>query len=438
MREHRLFSSAKLSFSKLRVPVFFVTCLFLLSTLNICAASSTEWDILLGGSSDDLAVGIIQTDDGGFVIVGTTHSFGAGSSDFWLTKLDTMGNMEWNRTYGGPHADTATAIIQTSDTGYAIAGTTNSFGAGDTNFWLVKVDSIGNLQWNQTYGETTAEAKSLTQTSDSGYALVGLQENDTNSSVWLVKTDSMGNLQWNQTYEDNSHSKTVYSVVQLGDNGYVFGGSTNAYSEDIAGDGWLVKTDSEGVMQWNQTYDRNGGFDYVQALIQTSDGGFTFAGNTGGFLGKNVWIVKTDENGNIIWNTIWETPETAYFNGLIQTHDGGYIVTGATASLNGFFNSYMFLINVDVSGNIRWNSTYEGLGDNKALFAVQTDDGDYVLAGTTLLTEEGAHSDIWFAKVDHLGELVPEFPSWTILPLAMTATLIAVLLKSRSICRKGS
>ena len=100
-------------------------------------------------------------------------------------------------------------------------------------------------------------------------------------------------------------------------------------------------------------YDLNVGFDYVQALVQTSDGGFTFAGNTGGFLGKNVWIVKTDENGNITWSTVWETPGTAYFNDMIQTNDGGYIVTGATASFNDFFDSYMFLIKVDVNGNIQ-------------------------------------------------------------------------------------
>jgi len=430
-----MFSSAKLSFSKLRVPVFLLTCLFLLSTLSICVASSTTSDTLFGGSSDDLAVGIIQTDDGGYVIAGTTHSFGAGSSDFWLIKLDTTGNIEWNRTYGGPEADTAAAIIQTSDTGYAIWGTTSSFGAGDTNFWLVKVDSSGNIQWNQTYGQTTAEAKSLTQTSDSGYALVGIQENGTNSSAWLVKTDSFGNLQWNQTYQDNSHSKNVYSVVQLDDNGYMFAGSTNAFSEDISHDGWLVKTDSEGVMQWNQTYDLNGGFDYVHALVKTSDGGYTFAGNTGGFLGQDIWIVKIDENGNTIWNTVCDTPEPAYSNCLTQTNDGGYIVTGSTNYLTGYFRSYMFLIMVDANGNLQWNSTYGGLGDNKALFAVQTDDGDYALAGTTRFSEEGAHYDIWFAKVDHLGEPIPEFPSWSPVLVGMVA-LVAMMTVYRKKLKK--
>ena len=143
-----MISSAKLSFSKLRVSVCLVTCLFLLSTLNICVASSTAVDTLFGGSSDDLAVGIIQTDDGGYVIAGTTHSFGAGSSDFWLIKLDATGKMEWNNTYGGLQTDTSTDIIQTRDAGFAIAGETSSFGAGDSNFWLVKVDSFGNIQWN--------------------------------------------------------------------------------------------------------------------------------------------------------------------------------------------------------------------------------------------------------------------------------------------------
>ena len=129
--------------------MFLVTCLFPAYTLNSCAASSTEGDIFFGGSSDDLADGIIQTDDGGFVVVaGTTYSSGAGSADFWLIKRDATDKMEWNNTYGGLQTDTSTDIIQTRDAGFAIVGETSSFGAGDSNFWLVKVDSFGNIQWN--------------------------------------------------------------------------------------------------------------------------------------------------------------------------------------------------------------------------------------------------------------------------------------------------
>lgn len=417
--------SGKFSSSKLLVLVFLVTCLFIF-TLKSCAASSTELGAFFGGSSNDLTAGIIQTIDGGYVVAGTTYSLGAGSADFWLIKLDATGKMEWNNTYGGAQTDIATDIIQTRDEGYAIAGKTSSFGVGVSNFWLVKVDSFGNVQWNQTYGQTTTGATSLIQTSDGGYALVGYQEADSNRSALFVKTDSFGKMQWNQTYGEESSRENVYSIVQLSDGGYVFVGATNANSGDLAYDGWLVRTDSNGVMQWNKTYDLNGGFDYLQALVQTSDGGFTLAGNTGGFFLQDMWIVKTDENGNAVWNTIWETPEPAYCNSLIQTNDGGYIITGATDSRAGYFHSYMFLIKVDVDGNIHWNSTYDGLGDNKALFAVEINDGGYAMAGTTRSTDEGAHYDIWFARVDASGAIIPEFPSWT--PMLILLTLLAVAL----------
>ena len=416
-------------YTKITHSVFLGTCLFFLFSVNLCTAMSNTGESLFGGGSDDIAVGIVQTEEGGYVIAATTYSFGAGSADFLLIKLDQTGNIEWNMTYGGPQEDTASKIVQTNDEGYALIGKTHSFGTGNSSYWIVKVDSQGNMQWNQTYGQTTSEAKSVIQTSDKGYAVVGVQENDSNSSVWMVKTDEFGNMQWNRTYEDNSYMKNVYSIIQSDDGGYVFAGATNAYSEDTASDAWIVKTDSEGIMQWTQTYDMTQGFDYANALIQTNDSGYTFSGTTGGFFLRNAWIVRTDENGNTIWNTVWHTAEPAYINSLIQTNDEGYIATGTTDFRNGYFHSYMFMIKVDINGNIQWNSTYDGLGDNKAFFAIQTTDGGYALAGTTKLTDENANYDIWFAKVDPSGEIIPEFPSWNqLLILGLVAVFLMLII----------
>lgn len=423
----------------LLISAVLLTSLVLLGMPTVSASSSspTIWSKVYGGALDDEAAALVQTSDGGYVIAGTTHSFGAGSADFWLFKIDANGTVEWNQTYGGLGADVAVAMVQTSDGGYAIAGETYSFGAGDSDFWLVKVDSSGSIQWNRTYGEPTADgAKSVIQTSDGGYALAGyLTENNTGRDLWLVKTDSAGNMQWNRTY-GGTGSDNANSVIQTGNGGYALAGTTKSFSFDISSDGWLVKTDSDGNMEWNKTYDGDGGFDGANSLVQTSDGGYTFAGHTGGFIGQNVWIVKTDSNGSIVWEEIWDIPEPTQTNSLIQTRDEGYAVTGWTESLDGLygFRNYLFLVKVDLNGNIQWNSTYEGLGDSKALFAVQTDDGGYALAGTTRTTEEGAYYDIWFAKVDSSGEIIPEFPSWVILPLTMIATLIAAVMKRRRLC----
>jgi len=433
-------SARKCPSFQLLISVFLVASLFLLGISTVSAASSSPatWVKLYGGALDDEAAAIVQSGDGGYVIAGSTYSFGAGSADFWLIKVDSSGSMQWNQTYGGPESDVAVAMVQTSDGGYALAGETYSFGASDSDFWLVKVDSSGSIQWNRTYGEPTADgANSIIQTSDGGYALAGYST-DSNASkdLWFVKTDSSGNMQWNHTYGGSRWDEAA-SVIQTSDGGYALAGTTNSLSDEtyIPHDCWLVKTDSDGNMEWNKTYDKDGGSDGANSLLQTSDGGYTLAGHTGGFIGQNVWIIKTDPDGNKTWDVIWSTREPQRTSSLIQTSDGGYAVTGWTDSLDGYagMSSYVFLVKVDVNGNIQWNSTYTGLGESKALFAVQTDDGGYAMAGTTRSTDEEAYYDIWFAKVDASGEPIPEFPAWIILPLTMITTLVAIVVKRRSL-----
>jgi len=423
-------SARKCPSFQLLISAFLLTSLFLLgiSTVSASSASPATWVKLYGGALDDEAAAIVQTGDGGYAIAGTTSSFGGGSADFWLVKTDANGNVEWNQTYGGPESDVAVAMVQTSDGGYALAGETYSSGAGDSDFWLVKVDSSGSIQWNKTYGEPTADrANFVIQTSDGGYALAGYSTgNNASKDLWFVKTDSSGNMQWNRTY-GGSRSDSANSVVQTSDGGYALTGSTNSFGDEIPHACWLVKTDSEGNMEWNKTY--GGSREYLaRSLVQTSDGGYTLAGGTGSLVNYDVWLVNVDSAGNKVWDVTWDTREPARTTSLIQTSDGGYAVTGWTESLDGLFGfrNYFFLVKVDLNGNIQWNSTYEGLGDSKALFAVQTEDGGYAMAGTTKSTDEEAYYDIWFAKVDASGEPIPEFPAWV--PLLFTIVALVVVL----------
>jgi len=193
-----------------------------------------EWSQTYGGTDGDVAHSVVETGEGGYALAGWTKSFGAGWYDCWLVKTDASGNEEWNQTYGGTSYDLARSVIETSDGGYALAGVTESYGAGWRDFWLVKTDSAGNALWNQTYGGTGGdEAWSVVETADGGYALAGGTYSFGAGFVdcWLVKTDASGNALWNQTY-GGTGTDVAHSVVETGDGGYALAGVTGSYGAE--------------------------------------------------------------------------------------------------------------------------------------------------------------------------------------------------------------
>jgi hypothetical protein len=289
------------------------------------AYGNMNWNKTYGGSKNDRAYELVETSDGGFAIAGYTYSFGAGESDFWLVKVDSQGNMEWNKTYGEANHDFAYSLVYSSDGGYALAGSTKSFGAGGSDAWLVKTDEYGNVEWTQTYGGTSHDsALSLIETSDVGYALAGTSNSF--GGYWLVKTDAVGNILWNYTYR--SGSEHAYSLVETSDGGYALTGCLPDLGFGAGSLFWLVKADSDGNMEWIQTY--NGG---ANSIIETSDGGFALSGGN--------LLVKTDADGNIEWNQTYNG--TAH--SLVQTPDGGYAIAGTK-------NDDFWLIKTDEHGVI--------------------------------------------------------------------------------------
>jgi hypothetical protein len=210
---------------------------------------ATEWSRTYGGANDEFLDVVVQTDDGGYALAGYTYSFGGGPWDAWFIKTDSSGYQQWNQTYGGPEKDQADSVVETSDGGYALAGCTESFGAGGYDFWLVKTNSTGHEQWNQTYGGTNDDlAWSMVETSDGGYALAGAKNYSPgtgSSDFWLVKTNSIGNVQWNQTY-GGANCDFAMSMVQTSDGGFVIAGVTESFG---AGgyDFWLIKLAGDDV-----------------------------------------------------------------------------------------------------------------------------------------------------------------------------------------------
>jgi hypothetical protein len=267
-----------------------------------------------GGANSDYGYSVVATSDGGYAVAGYTYSYGAGNSDFWLVKTDASGTAIWNQTYGGTGSEWGSSLIQTSDGGYAVAGSTLSFGAGSSDVWLVKTDSIGNMQWNQTYGGTDFDyGYSVVQTSDGGYAIAGFTESYGFGldDFWLIKTASDGDAQWNQTY-GGADSEQGYSLVQTIDGGYVIAGTTSSYGAGNS-DFWLVKTDASGTAIWNQTY---GGTDSdeAQSVVEVNDGGYAVAGSTLSFGAgsSDVWLVKTAIESGLAWTDSTANTITLY------------------------------------------------------------------------------------------------------------------------------
>jgi hypothetical protein len=209
-------------------------------TLNIQQGDSSkpievEWARKYGGADEEVANSIVKTTDGGYALAGYAKK--GFNDDFWLVKVDSLGNHQWNKTYDRAYSDIAFSVVETADGGYALAGITYASGTND-DFWLVKVDSLGNHQWNKTYGAVGNErAYSVVETSD-GYALAGQTGPYENLDFMLVKVDSYGNMQWNLTY-GGAKPDNAYSVVETSD-GYALAGYTYSFGAGKS-DFWLVK-----------------------------------------------------------------------------------------------------------------------------------------------------------------------------------------------------
>jgi predicted secreted protein len=324
------------------------------------ADGNVEWSGTYGGADTDATYSIVQTGDGGYALAGITESFGVGGGDSWLVKVDSSGKMEWNKTYGGTAYDEVQSVVDTSDGGYALAGSTTSFGAGGSDYWLVKVDASGNIEWSKAYGGRNEEwAQCVVETKDSGFALAGSAEpfGAGDQDFRLVKVDASGNMEWNKTY-GGADSDIGNSVVETSDGGYALAGDTASFGAG-GEDFWLIKTDAEGNMQWNRTY---GGAndDTAFSLVQTSDGGYALGGDTlsVGAGSYDAWLIKTDSDGNAQWNKTYGGRNFDGVHALIQTSDWGYALAGSTAPYGMEPDHDFWFVKVDSAGNMEWNKAY--------------------------------------------------------------------------------
>jgi len=342
----------RIIFISLLLLLISLMCLFVFAEKEVLPVLT--WDKTYGGSGWDCASSLIQTTDGGYAVAGWTGSKGAGEADFWVIKLDNQGNRVWDRTYGGSGRDEARALIQTTDGGYAVAGDTRSKGAGGDDFWVIKMDSQGNMIWDKTFGGSYYDwARSLIQTTDGGYAVAGWTGSQGAGGVdfWVIKLDEQGNRVWDRTY-GGSGWDWASSLIQTTDGGYAVAGST--YSKGAGKNNfWVIKLDEQGNRVWDRTYGGSGR-DEVYSLIQTTDDGYAVAGFTysKGAGESDFWVIKLDSQGKMIWDKTFGGSYNDAASSLIQTTDGGYAVAGDTTSKDAGKEDF-WVIKLDEQGNLK-------------------------------------------------------------------------------------
>jgi len=374
----------------------------IVSLMQIAQAKPNLWQKTYGKSNDDEAKAITPTRDGGYIVAGWTSSFG--KSDVYLIKIDKNGNKIWQKTYGESDLSGAEAITPTEDGGYIVAGWTGLFGNGNEYVYLIKIDENGNKIWQKTYGGSyDDEAEAITPTEDGGYIVAGWIKSfgNGNEDVYLIKIDKNGNKIWQKTYGGSGNDR-AYTITPTKDGGYIVAGYTDSFGNGKK-DVYLIKIDENGNKIWQRTY---GGIDWdvANAITPTKDGGYIVAGDTISF-GKrgsvDVYLIKIDKDGNKVWQRAFGGSGSDIANAITPTEDGGYIVAGYTDSF-GNGNEDVYLIKIDKNGNKIWQKTYGGSDYDEANAITPTRDGGYIVAGWTDSFGNGGE-DVYLIKIDKNG-----------------------------------
>ena len=378
-----------------------------------------RWEKTLGDTEWDKGYSVQQTSDGGYIITGCTEPIGGNGLDIYLIKTDEFGNEEWTKTFGGLDNDEGYSIQQTTDGGYIITGYTSSFG-NYRDVYLVKTDGNGNEQWSQTFGGSYEEVGfSVQQTTDGGYIITGYTTETVNFigvDVYLIKTDGNGNEQWSQTFGGTNSYHQGKSVQQTSDAGYIILGTLeiNGGNGNGKGDIYLIKTDMNGNAQWNKTFGGTYSREQGESVQQTSDGGYIICGESSNtdslVVGDEVCLIKTDMNGDSLWaRTFGGLSADSRGNSVQQTIDGGYIIVGMKEDYFGNSGSDVYLIKTDGNGNEQWNKTFGGTEEDDGYSVQQTSDGGYIITGSKEDEFGNEDIDVYLIKTDTNGNVTSTF-----------------------------
>jgi len=403
----------------------------------------------LGGTRNESAQSVTNTQDGGYAILGYTQSMDFDvtdklneSFDYWVLRFDANNQLQWSKTYGGTDDDRGYSIVQTSDGGFAILGQSKSSDEdvtennGANDYWLAKLDASGNLIWQKSFGYLGADiGVSLIETNDNGYFLTGVLdvtasggEGNTRHSnsrhaggdYWAIKLDVSGNIQWSKYY-GGSFTDTPYDAIQTSDNGYIIVGSSDSDDVDINNnkgtyDFWVLKVSESGSIIWEKSY---GGseIDEAWSIAESNDGNFVIVGDTrssdqdvSNLSGAaDLWVIKINPSGDLIWEKTIGGTSFDVGRSINKTQDNGFLISGSSRSADGDLTSNngqndALVLKIDSNANLEWLKTIGGLNIDFAYDAIELDNKTVVAVGQSNsnegdLDENKGFTDLLIIKI---------------------------------------
>ncbi|MFD0795957.1 hypothetical protein ACFQZJ_00680 [Maribacter chungangensis] len=394
------------------------------------------WIKTVGGTGEETAQAIITTTDGGYAVLGFTNSIdgdidgkSTAVNDYLLLKFDGQGNLEWNNTYGGSKDDRGQSLVQTKEGGFALTGYAmsddgdGSINNGFHDNWVVKVDVLGSMEWEKSFGFSGHDhSYDIVETQDGGLFFTGFLDitsarADGNTEkantltrhgvgeFWGTKIDASGALQW-RGYFGGTNNDRSHAVVESDDGGFVMAGFSESNDFDISNtqgsyDFWVVKVDANGNLLWERSYGGSG-IEIAYDIAKTQDGGYVIAGNTfssdgdiSGTKGESdVWLVKIDASGSLVWEHTYGGSSFDAAQAVISSKNGGYFIVGSSKSINkdadaNYGENDIWLVKTDDLGNLVWQKSFGGSGLDFAFDIVENLDGSIVLVGETSSTDFG-------------------------------------------------
>ena len=386
---------------------------FLLLILILTISLSYGQDVpgkTFGGPENDIGYTLCQTNDGGFLLAGTTRSFGAGSEDIYVIKINRQGSEEWHRTFGWPHSDVIRSVIAVDD-GYILLGNVWDYGFVRMDIYMMKIDLYGYVVWEQFYGTNSHDIGfKVIPADNNGYLILGYSRGfEPRGNFFLIKTDHEGNQIWGNNY-GSEYDDYGFDLLQENNDDIVMIGTKGGFFDDVHAnyknhdaDLFLIKANKNGAEQWQKIFGGNG-HDFGQAVCPADDGGYFLLGSSqsSGAGSFDMLLIKTDDQFNEVWQETFGGSGYEYGMSMVKNEQGNLFLFGTTKSFGTDGSADFYLIKTDGTGNPIWDLTIGGPGIELGHQVIATADSGCLVIGQSDSYGAGKY-DFLITKIDKNG-----------------------------------